>query len=258
MKKFFVLLSLFILTSLSALSKDMQFVQISDLRYSQNNSDVLRKIINDVNKLPDTEFVIFTGDNISEAKPEILTDFIKELKALKKQYYIVIGEKDVNARKDLSKKQYVSILHKKIRRYKPTTPNYVFIKHDVLFIIADGSKDVIPDSLGFYKDGVLEWIDANLEVYSDKNAIIVQHFPLVAPYEKETYRTYKADKYLDMLKNHKNIKAVISGHYGVNKEQTQDEILHITTAPAPQYRIIDILNYETKNPEIWSVVKESK
>ena len=58
-----------------------------------------------------------------------------------------------------------------------------------------------------------------------------------------------------MLSKHKNVKAVISGHFGVNKEQIIDGVNHISTAPAPAYRIIDIIDYDTKTPIIWSEVR---
>ena len=70
--------------------------------------------------------------------------------------------------------------------------------------------------------------------------------------------TFKPEKYLEILNGHKNIKAVISGHYGVNKEQTVNGIVHISTAPAPNYRIIDVMNCDTDNSEIWAEVKEAE
>ena len=65
-------------------------------------------------------------------------------------------------------------------------------------------------------------------------------------------------KYLDVLKKHNNVKAVISGHFSVNKEETVDGIIHISTAPAPYYRVIDVLDSTSKNPSIWAEVIEVK
>ena len=65
------------------------------------------------------------------------------------------------------------------------------------------------------------------------------------PAKKETYYTHKADEYLQLLTEHKNVKAVISGHFNANNEQTVNDILHISTKNAPTYRIIDILDYDT-------------
>ena len=60
---------------------------------------------------------------------------------------------------------------------------------------------------------------------------------------------------MKLLAAHKNVKAVISGHFGVNKEEKVKGIMHISTAPLPEYRIIDIMDYDTPNPTIWAELK---
>ena len=172
-------------------------------------------------------------------------------------YYIVLGQKDVNLKKDLGKKEYIKTVRRKnFAHRKIFSPNYVFNKKGMIFIIADGSKEVIPTSIGYYKEDVILWLDEKLDDYKDKNVVILQHYPIVPPALKETHYTYKADEYLRLLSEHKNVKAVVAGHFGVNKEQEVNGILHISTKNAPTYRIIDILDYETKNPTFWSTIKE--
>jgi hypothetical protein len=83
--------------------------------------------------------------------------------------------------------------------------NYVFEKQGIVFIVADGSKDVIPSTIGYYKDNVIEWVDATLDLYPNKNVVILQHFPIIPPSDRESYYTYKADVYLDMLNLTKKI-----------------------------------------------------
>lgn len=254
MKKILGLFIIYLLLITPALSKDLRFAQVTDVRWQKDNTS-LQKVVNDINKQKNIDFVIFTGDNIAKPTQENLDSFLNTAKKLKCPFYAVIGDKDVNKRKNLSKKQYAEYLHKHIARYKPKTPNYIFEKKGVVFIVPDGSKDVIPDTIGYYKDDVLEWIDANLDLYSTKPVIILQHFPIVPPAEKEAYYTYKADKYLDMLKKHNNVKAVIAGHFGVNNEQNIDGIEHISTAPAPCYRIIDFIDFDTPTSTLWAEIK---
>ena len=110
--------------------------------------------------------------------------------------------------------------------------------------------------IGYYKEDVILWLDDKLDDYADKKVVILQHYPIVAPIKKETHYTYKADEYLKLLTEHKNVKALIAGHFGVNKEEFVDGILHISTKNAPVYRVIDILDYETENPTFWSTIKE--
>ena len=61
---------------------------------------------------------------------------------------------------------------------------------------------------------------------------------------------------MKLLSEHSNVKAVIAGHFNTNKEDIVEGILHISTKNAPNYRVIDILDYETENPTFWSTIKE--
>lgn len=239
-------------------AKDLRFAQISDIRYSESNSETLKAVIKEINDTKDVKFTVFTGDNINKPSISELESFLKEAKKLKTPFYIVLGDKDVNKLKHLSKAEYIEVIKKNVRKYKPETPSYTFEKDGVIFIVADGSKDVIPSTNGYYRDDVLTMIDTELAKYPDKNVIILQHFPVIPPSNKESYFTYKAENYINTLKKHENVKAIISGHFGVNSEQNQDGVVHITTAGTPYYRIIDILDCETSNPTIWAQLNEAR
>ncbi len=259
MKKFLSIFLAYFLCISAALAKDVRFVQVTDVRFSeQAENNILEKVINDINKQKDVKFVVFTGDNINKPDKKELSAFLSEAKRLNCPFYMVIGDHDVNKHKDLSKKEYIKAIRKQVRKYKPETPNYAFEKEGVIFIVADGSKDVIPGTMGYFKEDVLTWLDSELSLYPDNNVIILQHFPVVPPEEKETYYTYKPENYLKVIAKHSNVRAVIAGHFGVNKEETVNGVLHISTAPAPYYRIIDILDADTKNPTIWAQLKEVK
>lgn len=260
MKKLFYLLFVFVLSALTVFARDLRFVQITDVRYSEkNNKEVLTKIIEDVNSQKDIDFIVFTGDNLSQPDPEILADFVKQIRKFKKPVYVLIGDKDVNRYKGLSKKEFMTYLKKKLPNYKKADINYNFEKGGMLFFVVDGAKDVLPSTTGYYKSDVMEWLDATLDLNTKKNVIILQHFPIVPPDEdKENYITFKGDSYVEMLTKHKNVKAVIAGHFGVNKEETVNGIIHISTAPAPYYRIIDISDCTSSNPEIWAQVKKAE
>ena len=255
MKKFLSIIILCFVVSINAYAKDMRFVQITDVKYDTANKDNFSALIRDVNKQKNVSFVVFTGDNIQKPDKNNLKSFLKEADKLKKPYYMVLGDKDVNKHKKLSKKTYVKYAKK---HFKHNNTNYLFESNDVVFCVVDGSRDVFPGSAGYYKDSTLEWLDSNIASYPNKNIIILQHFPIIPPNNNESYMTFKPEKYLEILNEHKNIKAVISGHYGVNKEQTVNGIVHISTAPAPNYRIIDVMNCDTDNPEIWAEVKEAE
>ena len=260
MKKILGLIFALSLTLLSGFCADMRFVQVEGLFLSETNPasvSMFENLIQNINNQKKIEFVVFTGNNIQKPKQSDLKLFLKMAKKLKCPYYVVLGNKDVNKQKDFGKKTYISLVAKKNRAHKKIeSPNYVFEKKGLVFIVVDGSKEVIPSSIGYYKPDVLSWLDEQLTIYKDRNVVILQHFPIVFPSERESYYTFKADEYLKLLHNYKNVKAVISGHFGVNKEQEVDGILHISSSNAPKYRIIDVLDYETANPVFWSTIKE--
>lgn len=248
-----------ILFSANVMAHDIRFAQVTDVRYTKSDRNpVLTRIVKDINKLNNVDFVVFTGDNIQKPKVDDLKAFQKEVKKLKKPFYIVIGDKDVNKHKDLSKKEYAKIMKKHLYIDKNGSINYIFEKNGVAFFVVDGAKDVIPSTNGYFKDDTVDWVNTNLDAYSKKNVIIFEHFPIIPPEENESYMTLKPEKYLEVLKNHKNVKAVITGHFGVNKEQVIDGITHITTAPAPNYRIIDIMDCTSSEPSIWAEVREAE
>lgn len=254
----FIFLLFFTLNSVFAV--DMRIVQVDGMLYSEadkNSAIRLEKFVQDVNKLQNIDFVVFTGNNISKPNKTNLESFLVKVKKLKVPYYLVLGNKDVNKQKGLSKKQYTECLQKKVRLYKKiASPNYTFIKKGIVFIVVDGSKEVIPSSMGYYKSNVLDWLNEQLILYKDKKVVILQHFPIVPPAKRESHYTFNADEYLELLSQHGNVKAVISGHFNSNNEKVCNGVLHISTANAPQYRIIDILDIETESPVFWSTIKD--
>ena len=261
MKKLLVALFLMLVfTVKSAISADMSFVQVDGIRFSpetEAQTENLKSIVDKINKEHDIDFVVFTGNNISKPDAEYLKSFFKIAKKLDKPFYVALGNKDVNKRKGLGKDLYMNLARKKVFNMKRIkTPSYYFEKNGVLFVIADGSKEVIPLQSGYYRPEVISWLDSLLTKKKNKNVIIIQHFPIIPPAEKENYYTFKADEYLKMINNHKNVKAVISGHFNVNNEIEKNGIRHISTAEAPTYRVIEIIDYDTDRPEIWSTLKE--
>ena len=69
MKRLFInLFAILTLLTSPALAKDIKFVQVTDVHYALNNDfsqEVLEQAVNDINKIDDVSFVIFTGDNIN-------------------------------------------------------------------------------------------------------------------------------------------------------------------------------------------------
>ena len=257
MKKLIGLITLFLLSATTAISADMRFVQVDGALYNSADAQRFENLVAKINKEKNVEFVVFTGNNISRPREAELEQFLLAAKKLKRPFYVVLGQKDVNKQKKLGKKEYMRLVCKKnFSQRKNNSPNYVFKKKNLVFVVADGSKEVIPSPNGYYKEDVILWLDEQLDKYADKKVIIFQHYPLIPPSQRETHYTHKADEYLRLLSEHKNVKAVFAGHFGVNKEQMQDGILHVSTSNAPVYRVVDILNYDSDELTFWSTIKE--
>ena len=257
MKKFFGLSLIFLMSAVTTFASDMRFVQVTDVRYDATaKNEIFAKTIKDINRQKNVKFVVFTGDNINKPDKQDLDGFLNEAKRLNCPYYIVIGDKDVNKHKDLSKKQYIKEIQKQTKKYKHEHPKYMFEYNGVVFFVVDGAKDVIPGTNGYFKDDTIIWLNKELGMHEKQHVIIFQHFPLIPPSDKETYYTSKPENYMMLLHLHKNVKAVISGHFGVNSEKHFDGVSHITTSGLPYYRIIDLMDYDTDKPTIWAELKE--
>lgn len=256
MKKFIYLFIAFLISVISVQASDIKFVQVDSVKYSPNTEEVtdnFKKLINEINKEKDVSFVVFTGDNIGSSNKTFLQGFLKKADKLNSPYYLALGHKDLNKKKGLSKDAYITLVkrhtHKNI-----DSPNYTFKKNGVVFIVVDGAKEFIATPFGYYREDVISWVDSELTKNSKKNVIILQHFPIYPPSNKESYMTYKGDEYMKMLAKHKNVKAVVSG-FGMNNEKDVDGIKHITTDRAPNYRVIEIIDATSDAPTIWSTLK---
>lgn len=260
MKKFYILLTTFLIFATSSVfGADMRFIQVDNLFYSSSNpksQKQLENLITDINRQKNVDFIVFSGNNIASPNQKNLNGFLDAIKSLNSPYYIILGNKDVNKNKNMGKEEYMNFVRKKAKAHKKIfSPNYTFEKKGLVFIVVDGSKEVLPTSIGYYKAETLDWLEEQLIKYNDKKIVILQHFPLIPPAKKETRYTYKAEEYLELLSNHNNVLAVVSGHFGVNKEQKYNNILHISTGSVPSYKIIDILDYDSESPLFWSVTK---
>ena len=260
MRKFLILFFAILFSSASVFADDLKFAQVDGTflnAYDEASINNLRKIVQDINKQKDVSFVVFSGNNIFKPEKQNLKTFLKQANKLNCPYYVVLGQKDVNKRKHFGKAEYIKLVNKKDSAQKKfKQPNFAFEKKGVVFIVADGSKEVLPMSNGYYRPEVLEWVDETLNKYSKKNVVILQHYPIVPPAQKEDYYTIKADDYMKIITAHKNVKAVISGHFNVNKEQEVNGVVHISTANTPKYRIIEMTDCSSQNPTFWSTIKE--
>jgi hypothetical protein len=99
---------------------------------------------------------------------------------------------------------------------------------------------------------------------SKRPVVIFQHFPVEYPADavktRKSHETYKVEDYREILQRHKNVLAVISGHFHVNSETMKDGIYHISTPSLltmpNSYKIIDIVTTKEFSPIIYTQLRE--
>lgn len=251
-KILFTILSIILFQGLVS-AQTLKFVQVADL-HLKDDQETFNKIIKDINKTKGVEFVVFTGDNLGRASKTLLNNFLSGTRKLNKPYYVLLGTKDVSKNNKLSKKTYIDM----VRRVNPRHPrdlNYVFKKKNIVFIVVDGSKEIIPSVSGYYPPDTIEWVNKQLNQYAQNRVVILQHYPIANKPDNEIYYTYNAVEYLKMLHSHKNVAAVVSGHYHKNEEVMFDGVYHITSPAAykGKYKIIEI---DLDADDIYTMVKE--
>ena len=270
MKKF--LLSLFILfascTSVFAdTTKSIKFVQVTDAHLSTTSDysqKVLKSAIKDINTLSDLSFVVFTGDNINSPKEENLKTFLKIVKKIKVPYYIAVGDHDVYKANGLSKVRYYDMIHEHKWSMFRHQQNFSFKKKGFLFLIVDGAKEIIPGSVGYYREDTLTWLDEQLKNNKKRDVIIFQHFPIIYPEGAEsnskTHKTYKSEQYKELIAKHDNLLAIISGHFHTNSESMENGVYHISSpsliALPQSYKVIDIVTTKEFSPIIYTQLRE--
>lgn len=262
-KKLFLTLLSFLFLQCAVLADVIKFVQVTDTHFNTNNeyrAEVLQKTVENINKEKDISFVVFTGDNIDSPHAEFLPEFVRIINKLNVPYYLVIGNHDVYKNNGLSKTQYLEIVRENNFLYRYKKPNYVFKKNNFVFIVVDGAKEVIPGSIGYYRQDTLNWLDKKLSKYKNKPVIIFQHFPLVAMKDIATHSVYQKENYLDILDKHDNVITVIAGHLHTNSEIMRNGVYHIISPSLlndpPSYKVISVTTTKGFSPMVYTELKE--
>ena len=271
MKKFLSIFLGFLFVSVMAVTRadaeNIKFIQVADVHLSVQSEfsmKVLNSAIDDINKQDGISFVVFTGDNINNPKEENLKEFAKIVKKLNVPYYIALGNHDVYKSNGLSKVRYFEVFKENNIFFPQRKPNYKFSKKGFVFLIVDGAKEVIPGSVGYYREDTLNWLDKELTDNKKKDVVIFQHFPVEYPEGVEsslkTHKTYKVEDYQQLLEKHTNVLAVVSGHFHVNSENMKNGVYHIATPSLltlpHSYKIIDIVTTKEFSPIIYTQLKE--
>lgn len=209
-------------------AREVRFIQITDANINRNNAYKLKNTVQEINHFKNIDFVVFGGNNIQKVNPENLNLFMKIAGKVNKKTIILLGSTDVSSSLGLSKETYLKRA-KLARKLKHSTkPNYVFKKKNTVFVVMDGSKEYFQSSNGCYTKFELRWLEKTLKQYSNKNVVILQHFPLL-PTKTRFSQTQKLEDYYEVLAKYNNVKMIVSGHYNENREEDINSIKHIIT-----------------------------
>lgn len=240
----------------------LKFAQISDCHFLQNSPNTTFKMIEEspnllddaieqVNSIPNLNFVIFTGDLIDKPFEKELYAVLPHLNKLKVPYYFAFGNHDICVGGYLTKSLYLSIL-------RENNPNFVFEKPYYSFIPKKGYKAIVLDSIidteitanGYIYPEELKWLDEELKNSQKDVVLIFMHVPLIEPFSSPNHKMKNAAEVKALIEKYKNPIAVFTGHYHAAKIVQNNNVLYISTPSLVSYpnafRVINIINKRNK------------
>jgi len=228
-------------------SDTLKFAQLSDVHLDINgknknrrmlgsSKDLLKDAINQVNYINNLDFVIFSGDQINSPRKDDLLEFIKITNNLKVPWYYALGNHDVGVLSSFNKKKYFSIVKEANSYIKADKSYYSFKpKKGYLVIVMDPIIDNRITANGYVDKQQLKWLDEQLSQNLNSKVIIVEHHPIVEPFESKGHKIINSEEYLDVLKSHNNVIAVLSGHYHATKIKKRGNIVFVSTPSLAEY-----------------------
>ena len=259
-----ILLSIAMLIGLQGYTStsSIKFVQLSDIHYYTGNNNTTYKMIaespkllddaiDQINAIPNLDFVMFTGDLIDKAFEKELNAFLPHTEKLNVPWYFAFGNHDTMIGGYLTPRTYMDIVNKYNKNYK-------FEKSYYSFVPQKGYKAIVLDSIirerltsnGRLGDEQLAWLDNELKNSQKETVLIFMHIPVLEPYNSPNHRLEDADKMENILNKYKNPIAVFQGHYHGAKITQKDNILYVSCPALVSYpnafRLITVTNYKNK------------
>ncbi|MBR6098429.1 metallophosphoesterase [bacterium] len=242
-------------------ASDLKFAQVSDVHFSTRNVNTTFKLtaespqllddaINQINEIPDINFVMFTGDLIDKPFEQELQAVLPHVKNLKYPWYFAFGNHDPCVGGYLTKKLYLEILSEN-NTFKFTQPYYSFSpQKGYKIIVLDSIIDTRITSNGEIYPEQVKWLEEELDKSKKDVVLIFMHVPIIEPFPSEGHRLLNAGEIMALLEKHKNPIAVFQGHYHANKITQHDNVLYVSSPALVSYpnafRIITIKNEKNK------------
>lgn len=257
---FVVAIFIFIFNNLPSKSDTLKFVQLSDIHYSairpdnaykalSRSKDLINDAVNQINGIPNVDFVIVTGDGIDAPLESSANDLFGYLNKLKYPWYYAIGNHDTAESATLNKKRFIEMLQQNNPSFKFDKAYYSFVpKHGFKVIVLEGDDE--GSCNGFIPPEELQWLDSELESAKHDIVLIFLHFPLLEPFPSTNHRILDSDEFYAVLNKYKNPIGIFTGHYHTTKITRVNNIIHVSTPALVGYpnafRLVSVTNYRHK------------
>jgi 3',5'-cyclic AMP phosphodiesterase CpdA len=252
--------------------ESLKIIQFTDVHIDKKNPilkarmypesiKLLKAGVDQANAIKDTDLVVFSGDLVNTSNKDDLFTFMKTANKLDFPWIATTGNHDIGISGGISKSEFIKLLSSHNLNINSNKTYYSYVpKKGYIVICLDGVIDKIITANGMFDNEQLKWLDKTLTEYKKSKAIIVQHFPIVEPYASLSHKVLNGERYMDVIKKHQNVIAILSGHYHATKVTKVGNIVHISTPALIEYpnafRVIKI-NDNGKKIEIKTEVVET-
>ena len=239
-------------------ASDLKFVQLSDVHFSDagvnttfkmtgESPKLLEDAVEQINEIPDLNFVMMTGDQVNVPYEKELTAFLKYAEKIKAPWYIVFGNHDRCVGGYLTKELYLDIVGKHNTNFKFKNSYYSFVpRKGYKVIVLDTIISEKLTSNGSVSEEQLAWLDKELNSAKKDIVLIFMHVPIIEPFPSSGHRLLNAAAVQGVIEKHKNPIAVFAGHYHAAKITQNGNVLYVASPALVSYpnafRIVTIRN----------------
>lgn len=222
-------------------ANDLKFAQVSDVHFSTRNVNttfkltaespkILDDVVEQINEIPDINFVMFTGDLIDKPFEKELSAVLPHVQRLKHPWYFVFGNHDPCVGGYLTKDLYLSILRKNNPDFKFKKPYYSFVPRKGFKVI--GLDTIIEDKItsnGEISKEQVEWLDEELKNSQKDVVLIFMHVPVIEPFPSAGHRLNNSGEVQAIIEKYKNPIAVFQGHYHASRITQNKNVLYVNS-----------------------------
>lgn len=243
-------------------ASSLKFVQVSDVHFSTRQTNTTYKLtgespellddaVEQINAIPNVNFVMFTGDQIDKSFEKELSAFLPHAQKLVYPWYVAFGNHDTCIGGYLTPGVYLSLVNKYNKNFTFTTPYYSFVPQKGYKVIV--LDTIIRDRItanGEISQEQLQWLDNQISSSPKDTILIFMHVPIIEPYSSPGHKLLNAEEVEAVLKKYKNPMGVFQGHYHGAKITQKDNILYVSSAALVSYpnvfRVVNVTNYRRR------------